>query len=158
MLSFPLPFHPDLFLFFVFVFQQANRPPAKLNLLTCQVKTNPEEKKCFDLISRKLLSQTLCCREIILNSRLGHQPYFKQCILKNWFSWRNAFFPVTASSLSPSGDYSQLAGLLGSGHEAAPLGGSVNPPHPLRFPGLWFPLCKQGDCATSTLQPTVLSL
>ncbi|KAI4577515.1 hypothetical protein MJT46_003350 [Ovis ammon polii x Ovis aries] len=30
---------------------QANRPPAKLNLLTCQVKTNPEEKKCFDLIS-----------------------------------------------------------------------------------------------------------
>lgn len=33
---------------------QANRPPAKLNLLTCQVKTNPEEKKCFDLISREL--------------------------------------------------------------------------------------------------------
>eukprot|EP00069_Balaena_mysticetus_P005045 bmy_17692T0 len=30
---------------------RANRPPAKLNLLTCQVKTNPEEKKCFDLIS-----------------------------------------------------------------------------------------------------------
>ncbi|XP_036118716.1 arf-GAP with SH3 domain, ANK repeat and PH domain-containing protein 2 isoform X2 [Molossus molossus] len=29
----------------------ANRPPAKLNLLTCQVKTSPEEKKCFDLIS-----------------------------------------------------------------------------------------------------------
>ncbi|XP_051689273.2 arf-GAP with SH3 domain, ANK repeat and PH domain-containing protein 2 isoform X1 [Oryctolagus cuniculus] len=29
----------------------ANRPPAKLNLLTCQVKANPEEKKCFDLIS-----------------------------------------------------------------------------------------------------------
>ncbi|XP_036904581.1 arf-GAP with SH3 domain, ANK repeat and PH domain-containing protein 2 isoform X3 [Sturnira hondurensis] len=29
----------------------ANRPPAKLNLLTCQVKTNPEEKKSFDLIS-----------------------------------------------------------------------------------------------------------
>ncbi|XP_069092001.1 arf-GAP with SH3 domain, ANK repeat and PH domain-containing protein 2 isoform X6 [Pleurodeles waltl] len=26
-------------------------PPAKLNLLTCQVKTNPEEKKSFDLIS-----------------------------------------------------------------------------------------------------------
>lgn len=98
---FPIPFHPDLFLVFAFVFRQANRPPAKLNLLTCQVKTNPEEKKCFDLISRKLLSQTLCCREIILNSRLGHQPHFKQCILENWFSWRNAFFPVTASSLSP---------------------------------------------------------
>ncbi|KAF7668696.1 hypothetical protein LDENG_00298470 [Lucifuga dentata] len=29
----------------------ANRPPAKLNLLTCQVKHNPEEKKSFDLIS-----------------------------------------------------------------------------------------------------------
>ncbi|XP_060773830.1 arf-GAP with SH3 domain, ANK repeat and PH domain-containing protein 2b isoform X2 [Neoarius graeffei] len=29
----------------------ANTPPAKLNLLTCQVKCNPEEKKCFDLIS-----------------------------------------------------------------------------------------------------------
>uniref|UniRef100_A0A665VA79 ArfGAP with SH3 domain, ankyrin repeat and PH domain 2a n=1 Tax=Echeneis naucrates TaxID=173247 RepID=A0A665VA79_ECHNA len=30
---------------------QANRPPAKLNLLTCQVKHNPEEKRSFDLIS-----------------------------------------------------------------------------------------------------------
>ncbi|XP_075454452.1 arf-GAP with SH3 domain, ANK repeat and PH domain-containing protein 2 isoform X2 [Ascaphus truei] len=29
----------------------ANIPPTKLNLLTCQVKTNPEEKKNFDLIS-----------------------------------------------------------------------------------------------------------
>uniref|UniRef100_A0A8C4I825 ArfGAP with SH3 domain, ankyrin repeat and PH domain 2a n=1 Tax=Dicentrarchus labrax TaxID=13489 RepID=A0A8C4I825_DICLA len=29
----------------------ANRPPAKLNLLTCQVKHNPEEKRSFDLIS-----------------------------------------------------------------------------------------------------------
>uniref|UniRef100_A0A4W3HSS4 ArfGAP with SH3 domain, ankyrin repeat and PH domain 2a n=1 Tax=Callorhinchus milii TaxID=7868 RepID=A0A4W3HSS4_CALMI len=29
----------------------ANRLPAKLNLLTCQVKPNPEERKCFDLIS-----------------------------------------------------------------------------------------------------------
>ncbi|CAL1575083.1 unnamed protein product [Knipowitschia caucasica] len=29
----------------------ANRLPAKLNLLTCQVKHNPEEKKSFDLIS-----------------------------------------------------------------------------------------------------------
>nr|XP_033792855.1 arf-GAP with SH3 domain, ANK repeat and PH domain-containing protein 2 isoform X8 [Geotrypetes seraphini] len=28
-----------------------NTPPAKLNLLTCQVKTNPEERKSFDLIS-----------------------------------------------------------------------------------------------------------
>lgn len=29
----------------------ANTPPANLNLLTCQVKHNPDEKKCFDLIS-----------------------------------------------------------------------------------------------------------
>ncbi|XP_067867597.1 arf-GAP with SH3 domain, ANK repeat and PH domain-containing protein 2-like isoform X2 [Heterodontus francisci] len=28
-----------------------NRPPAKLNLLTCQVKPNLEERKCFDLIT-----------------------------------------------------------------------------------------------------------
>nr|XP_014342559.1 PREDICTED: arf-GAP with SH3 domain, ANK repeat and PH domain-containing protein 1-like isoform X2 [Latimeria chalumnae] len=28
-----------------------NRPPAKLNLLTCQVKPSLEDKKCFDLIS-----------------------------------------------------------------------------------------------------------
>uniref|UniRef100_A0A8C4YGL4 Uncharacterized protein n=1 Tax=Gopherus evgoodei TaxID=1825980 RepID=A0A8C4YGL4_9SAUR len=28
-----------------------NRPPAKLNLLTCQVKPNPDDRKCFDLIS-----------------------------------------------------------------------------------------------------------
>uniref|UniRef100_F7FXZ6 ArfGAP with SH3 domain, ankyrin repeat and PH domain 1 n=1 Tax=Ornithorhynchus anatinus TaxID=9258 RepID=F7FXZ6_ORNAN len=29
----------------------SNRPPAKLNLLTCQVKPNAEDKKSFDLIS-----------------------------------------------------------------------------------------------------------
>ncbi|CAI9545830.1 unnamed protein product [Staurois parvus] len=29
----------------------SNRPPAKLNLLTCQVKPNADEKKSFDLIS-----------------------------------------------------------------------------------------------------------
>ncbi|NXV79687.1 ASAP1 protein, partial [Atlantisia rogersi] len=28
-----------------------NRPPAKLNLLTCQVKPSMEDKKCFDLVS-----------------------------------------------------------------------------------------------------------
>uniref|UniRef100_A0A8C2UBF9 Arf-GAP with SH3 domain, ANK repeat and PH domain-containing protein 1-like n=1 Tax=Coturnix japonica TaxID=93934 RepID=A0A8C2UBF9_COTJA len=28
-----------------------NRPPAKLNLLTCQVRPHAEEKKCFDLVS-----------------------------------------------------------------------------------------------------------
>ncbi|XP_052539954.1 arf-GAP with SH3 domain, ANK repeat and PH domain-containing protein 1-like isoform X4 [Tympanuchus pallidicinctus] len=29
----------------------SNRPPAKLNLLTCQVKPNMDDKKCFDLVS-----------------------------------------------------------------------------------------------------------
>lgn len=53
------PFPPtQLRVCFTLLFRQANRPPAKLNLLTCQVKTNPEEKKCFDLISRKFVSQT----------------------------------------------------------------------------------------------------
>uniref|UniRef100_A0A7M4E4D5 Arf-GAP with SH3 domain, ANK repeat and PH domain-containing protein 3 n=1 Tax=Crocodylus porosus TaxID=8502 RepID=A0A7M4E4D5_CROPO len=28
-----------------------NRPPVKLNLLTCQVRPHPEEKKCFDLVT-----------------------------------------------------------------------------------------------------------
>uniref|UniRef100_A0A8C3K4L0 Uncharacterized protein n=1 Tax=Calidris pygmaea TaxID=425635 RepID=A0A8C3K4L0_9CHAR len=28
-----------------------NRPPAKLNLLTCQVKPNMDDKKCFDVVS-----------------------------------------------------------------------------------------------------------
>uniref|UniRef100_A0A8C1WPT1 ArfGAP with SH3 domain, ankyrin repeat and PH domain 3 n=1 Tax=Cyprinus carpio TaxID=7962 RepID=A0A8C1WPT1_CYPCA len=30
---------------------QINRPPAKLNLLTCQVRPNPEEKRTFDLVT-----------------------------------------------------------------------------------------------------------
>ncbi|XP_021487153.1 arf-GAP with SH3 domain, ANK repeat and PH domain-containing protein 3 [Meriones unguiculatus] len=28
-----------------------NRPPVKLTLLTCQVRPNPEEKRCFDLVT-----------------------------------------------------------------------------------------------------------
>uniref|UniRef100_A0A671YJT2 ArfGAP with SH3 domain, ankyrin repeat and PH domain 1 n=1 Tax=Sparus aurata TaxID=8175 RepID=A0A671YJT2_SPAAU len=31
----------------------SNRQPVKLNLLTCQVKPSPEDRKCFDLISRR---------------------------------------------------------------------------------------------------------
>ena len=37
----------------VFCHVQSNRQPAKLNLLTCQVKPNAEDKKSFDLISRE---------------------------------------------------------------------------------------------------------
>lgn len=35
------------------VCSQSNRQPVKLNLLTCQVKPSPEDRKCFDLISRR---------------------------------------------------------------------------------------------------------
>lgn len=38
---------------FFFSLLQSNRQPAKLNLLTCQVKPNAEDKKSFDLISRE---------------------------------------------------------------------------------------------------------
>ncbi|XP_014396022.1 PREDICTED: arf-GAP with SH3 domain, ANK repeat and PH domain-containing protein 2 [Myotis brandtii] len=47
----------------------ANRPPAKLNLLTCQVKTNPEEKKCFDLISRKGAGGARACHSALSSPR-----------------------------------------------------------------------------------------
>lgn len=36
-----------------FSLSQPNKPPTRLNLLTCQVKPSVEDKKCFDLISRK---------------------------------------------------------------------------------------------------------
>uniref|UniRef100_A0AAQ4P120 ArfGAP with SH3 domain, ankyrin repeat and PH domain 2a n=1 Tax=Gasterosteus aculeatus aculeatus TaxID=481459 RepID=A0AAQ4P120_GASAC len=45
----------------------ANRPPAKLNLLTCQVKHNPEEKRSFDLISRNWISVLQNSKEEALN-------------------------------------------------------------------------------------------
>lgn len=32
---------------------QINRPPVKLALLTCQVRPNPEDKRCFDLVTRE---------------------------------------------------------------------------------------------------------
>lgn len=35
---------------------QINRPPAKLNLLTCQVRPNPEDKKTFDLVTSRFIS------------------------------------------------------------------------------------------------------
>ncbi len=50
---------------------QANRPPAKLNLLTCQVKHNPEEKKSFDLISRTVTPVTVTSHTHIYKSDMG---------------------------------------------------------------------------------------
>uniref|UniRef100_A0AAQ5YPY5 ArfGAP with SH3 domain, ankyrin repeat and PH domain 1b n=1 Tax=Amphiprion ocellaris TaxID=80972 RepID=A0AAQ5YPY5_AMPOC len=38
----------------------SNRQPVKLNLLTCQVKPSSEDRKCFDLISRKFCSTFDC--------------------------------------------------------------------------------------------------
>lgn len=32
---------------------QINRPPTKLNLLTCQVRPNPEDRRTFDLVTRR---------------------------------------------------------------------------------------------------------
>lgn len=52
---------PSSMRFISLSFWQANRPPAKLNLLTCQVKHNPEEKRSFDLISRKFLLPFTTC-------------------------------------------------------------------------------------------------
>uniref|UniRef100_A0A8C7IU59 ArfGAP with SH3 domain, ankyrin repeat and PH domain 2 n=1 Tax=Oncorhynchus kisutch TaxID=8019 RepID=A0A8C7IU59_ONCKI len=46
----------------------ANRPPAKLNLLTCQVKLNPDEKKSFDLFSRIWISVLQNSKEEALNN------------------------------------------------------------------------------------------
>ena len=38
---------------YVCVCLQINRPPAKLNLLTCQVRPNPEDRRTFDLVTRR---------------------------------------------------------------------------------------------------------
>ena len=35
---------------------KANKDPVRLNLLTCQLKLVPEDKKQFDLVSRKYIS------------------------------------------------------------------------------------------------------
>uniref|UniRef100_A0A670YAX9 ArfGAP with SH3 domain, ankyrin repeat and PH domain 1 n=1 Tax=Pseudonaja textilis TaxID=8673 RepID=A0A670YAX9_PSETE len=45
----------------------SNRQPAKLNLLTCQVKPNAEDKKSFDLISRMWISVLTNSKEEALN-------------------------------------------------------------------------------------------
>uniref|UniRef100_A0A8C9ZHZ1 ArfGAP with SH3 domain, ankyrin repeat and PH domain 1 n=1 Tax=Sander lucioperca TaxID=283035 RepID=A0A8C9ZHZ1_SANLU len=49
----------------------SNRQPVKLNLLTCQVKPSTEDRKCFDLISRKYY----------------YMPeYMCQVLTRNWIS------------------------------------------------------------------------
>jgi hypothetical protein len=80
--------------YFLFVFKQANRPPAKLNLLTCQVKTNPEEKKCFDLISRRFFLRR-CAVEKLFNTLPRHQSPVKHCIPKSWFGRERTFVQMS---------------------------------------------------------------
>lgn len=47
---------PDFPIHTVSVFcLQINRPPAKLNLLTCQVRPNPEDRRTFDLVTRRFI-------------------------------------------------------------------------------------------------------
>uniref|UniRef100_A0A8C9U8X4 ArfGAP with SH3 domain, ankyrin repeat and PH domain 1a n=1 Tax=Scleropages formosus TaxID=113540 RepID=A0A8C9U8X4_SCLFO len=46
----------------------SNRQPVRLNLLTCQVKPSGEDKKCFDLISRKWISVLTNSKEEALNT------------------------------------------------------------------------------------------
>lgn len=46
---------------------QINRPPVKLNLLTCQVRPHTEEKKCFDLVTRE-------CPQWDARAREGARP------------------------------------------------------------------------------------
>lgn len=67
---------------------QANRPPAKLNLLTCQVKRNPDEKKSFDLFSRML--QTLTC----------HSDTYHRVVLSSVVSLPVRFLPQTTARIT----------------------------------------------------------
>uniref|UniRef100_A0A8C7SIV9 ArfGAP with SH3 domain, ankyrin repeat and PH domain 3 n=1 Tax=Oncorhynchus mykiss TaxID=8022 RepID=A0A8C7SIV9_ONCMY len=55
-----------------------NRPPAKLNLLTCQVRPNPDERRTFDLVTRSWVSVLQNSKEEALNTVLGgDQPQFQ---------------------------------------------------------------------------------
>uniref|UniRef100_A0A4W6ENN8 ArfGAP with SH3 domain, ankyrin repeat and PH domain 3 n=1 Tax=Lates calcarifer TaxID=8187 RepID=A0A4W6ENN8_LATCA len=52
-----------------------NRPPAKLNLLTCQVRPNPEDRRTFDLVTRRFIPNWVSVlqnsKEEALNTALG---------------------------------------------------------------------------------------
>uniref|UniRef100_G3NKZ2 ArfGAP with SH3 domain, ankyrin repeat and PH domain 1b n=1 Tax=Gasterosteus aculeatus aculeatus TaxID=481459 RepID=G3NKZ2_GASAC len=47
----------------------SNRQPVKLNLLTCQVKPSTEDRKCFDLISRKFSLMPEYWISVLTNSK-----------------------------------------------------------------------------------------
>ncbi|MBN3297700.1 ASAP3 protein, partial [Amia calva] len=60
-----------------------NRPPAKLNLLTCQVRPNPEERRTFDLVTRRWVSVLQNSKEEALNAAFrGDQSQFKDSSLE----------------------------------------------------------------------------
>uniref|UniRef100_A0AAQ5XAB3 Un-named sa1614 n=1 Tax=Amphiprion ocellaris TaxID=80972 RepID=A0AAQ5XAB3_AMPOC len=52
-----------------------NKPPTRLNLLTCQVKPSVEDKKCFDLISHSVL---FCCTDV--------SDHLRTCSVSSWIS------------------------------------------------------------------------
>uniref|UniRef100_A0A8D0AJP6 ArfGAP with SH3 domain, ankyrin repeat and PH domain 3 n=1 Tax=Sander lucioperca TaxID=283035 RepID=A0A8D0AJP6_SANLU len=61
-----------------------NRPPAKLNLLTCQVRPNPEDRKTFDLVTRSWVSVLQNSKEEALNTALvGDQLHLQDSGLQD---------------------------------------------------------------------------
>uniref|UniRef100_A0A8D2J6F5 ArfGAP with SH3 domain, ankyrin repeat and PH domain 3 n=1 Tax=Varanus komodoensis TaxID=61221 RepID=A0A8D2J6F5_VARKO len=51
-----------------------NRPPVKLNLLTCQVRPHPEDKKSFDLVTRKWVSVLQNSKDEALSNAFKGDP------------------------------------------------------------------------------------
>lgn len=72
---------------------QPNKSPAKLNLLTCQVKPSLEDKKCFDLISRELTTHSLSIPQPRARS-ITHSPM--------WYNGRKKTSKVDFRIFTPS--------------------------------------------------------
>ncbi|OWK54160.1 Arf-GAP with SH3 domain, ANK repeat and PH domain-containing protein 2 [Lonchura striata] len=57
-----------------------NRPPVKLNLLTCQVRPHAEEKKCFDLVTRHITSKQRTSKIVLYPTWLSTNLGILTCI------------------------------------------------------------------------------
>ncbi|KAG7254684.1 hypothetical protein CRUP_030908, partial [Coryphaenoides rupestris] len=57
-----------------------NRPPAKLNLLTCQVRANPDERRTFDLVTRRQSERTISQAEDEQECMIGLQELSRSVI------------------------------------------------------------------------------
>lgn len=72
---------------------QINRPPVKLNLLTCQVRPHAEEKKCFDLVTRECHHSIPVCAHLWVPAAnpgqmvLGTQGHVNGCELETERGW-----------------------------------------------------------------------